>query len=109
MASMFSADEALAAAREGADGVYAVLLEHGTLEIGYYAPVGKDAQTPHAQDEVYVIRSGAGFFRVDGKSRPCRAGDALFVAAGVPHNFHDFSEGFAAWVIFYGPEGGERT
>jgi mannose-6-phosphate isomerase-like protein (cupin superfamily) len=108
MASMFSADEALTAARAAADGVYAVLLERGTLEIGYYAPVGSDAQTPHAQDEVYVIKSGTGSFRVDGKSRPCRAGDVLFVAAGVPHNFHDFSEGFAAWVIFYGPDGGER-
>jgi len=108
MASMFSAEEALTAARRAADGVYAVLLEHGTLQIGYYAPVGSDAQSPHAQDEVYVIKSGRGYFRVDGDSRPCSAGDALFVAAGVPHNFHDFSEKFEAWVIFYGPEGGEQ-
>lgn len=109
MAHRFSADEALAAARAAADSVYAVLLARGTLEIGYYAPVGTDAQTPHLQDEVYVIRSGQGHFRVDGESRPCSAGDLLFVPAGVPHDFHDFSEGFAAWVIFYGPAGGERS
>jgi hypothetical protein len=31
----------------------------------------------------------------------------LFVAADQPHRFEDFSEDFAAWVFFYGPDGGE--
>jgi hypothetical protein len=32
----------------------------------------------------------------------------LFVAAGVPHRFEEFSRDFAAWVVFWGPKGGER-
>jgi hypothetical protein len=36
------------------------------------------------------------------------AGDVLFVPAGVPHRFEDFTDDFGTWVIFYGPEGGER-
>jgi len=36
------------------------------------------------------------------------AGDVLFVAAGVEHRFSNFSEGFATWVFFYGPTGGEN-
>ncbi len=32
----------------------------------------------------------------------------LFVAAGAEHRFEDFTQDFAAWVVFYGPEGGER-
>ena len=35
------------------------------------------------------------------------AGDAFFVAAGVVHQFENFSEDFVTWVVFYGPQGGE--
>jgi hypothetical protein len=31
-----------------------------------------------------------------------------FSPAGVPHLFEDFTDDFGTWVIFYGPEGGER-
>jgi hypothetical protein len=34
-------------------------------------------------------------------------GELLFVPAGVVHRFEDFSDDFATWVMFYGPEGGE--
>ena len=34
-------------------------------------------------------------------------GDLLFVPAGVEHRFEEFSDDFAAWVFFYGPEVGE--
>ena len=79
----------------------------GMLEIRWYAPHGVDPQTPHARDEAYVIVSGEGYFRCDGTLTPCRTGDFLFVPAHSEHRFEDFSEDFATWVIFYGPEGGE--
>ena len=28
--------------------------------------------------------------------------------AGVEHRFEDFTDDFGMWVVFYGPEGGER-
>jgi hypothetical protein len=36
-------------------------------------------------------------------------GDALFAAAGEVHRFEDFTEDLLGWVVFYGPEGGERA
>jgi mannose-6-phosphate isomerase-like protein (cupin superfamily) len=98
---------ALGLVRESEDGAYGVLLEHGTLELGYYKPDRIDPQQPHTQDEIYVVQSGTGYFVCDGERKPFESGEALFVPAGVVHRFEDFSEDFAAWVVFYGPDGGE--
>jgi mannose-6-phosphate isomerase-like protein (cupin superfamily) len=54
-----------------------------------------------------VVISGSGHFTNGGLRTPFGPGDLLFVPAGVEHRFQDFSEDFAIWVIFYGPEGGE--
>lgn len=99
---------ALEAIDASEDGRYAVLLEHGTLEIGYYKPSGVDPQQPHDRDEVYVVQSGSGTFLCGSERRPFSPGEALFVPAGVVHRFEDFSADFAAWVVFYGPRGGEN-
>lgn len=96
-----------ALANESADNAYGILLEHGTMELGFYKPDGVDPQNPHTQDEIYIVQSGSGIF-VNGDQRtPFEPGEALFVAAGVKHRFEDFTDDFAAWVVFYGPEGGE--
>jgi len=85
------------------------LFAHGTLTVELYAPRGIDMQTPHARDEVYVIASGCGTFRhAHDPDVVFGPGDVFFVAAGVEHRFKDFSDDFAAWVFFYGPEGGEK-
>lgn len=102
MDGRYRADEALARARGGDDGVYAVLVTRTDVELGYYAPVKVDRQQPHSRDEIYVVACGRGEFELDGESRPVRAGDALVVPAGVPHRFHGFSDDFAAWVVFVG-------
>jgi quercetin dioxygenase-like cupin family protein len=47
-------------------------------------------------------------FDIDGTEHEFAPGDAFFVPAGVPHRFTRFSEGFATWVVFWGPDGGER-
>jgi mannose-6-phosphate isomerase-like protein (cupin superfamily) len=83
------------------------MFSHGTMELKLYAPRGSDPQQPHTRDEVYIVVSGHGRFDNDGKVASIGPGDALFVAAGRPHRFLDFSDDFATWVIFYGPEGGE--
>jgi mannose-6-phosphate isomerase-like protein (cupin superfamily) len=86
----------------------ALLLEHGSLEVRYYAPRATDPQGPHDRDEVYIVASGRGSF-VRGPERVAFGpGTMLFVPAGMAHRFEDFSEDFATWVVFYGPEGGER-
>lgn len=98
---------ALNKVRESDDGLYGVLLTNGSMELGYYKPQGQDKQNPHEQDEIYIVQAGHGTFVRGDEQIPFTVGDALFVAAGVVHRFVDFSEDFAAWVVFYGPEGGE--
>ena len=83
------------------------LFRHGTLRAKLYAPRGQDLQTPHAQDEVYVVASGTGTFWDGDARRAVTPGTLLFAAAGRSHRFEDFSDDFATWVLFYGPEGGE--
>jgi mannose-6-phosphate isomerase-like protein (cupin superfamily) len=93
---------ALQAVAASGDDRYGVLLQHGTLEIGFYAPEAVDPQTPHDRDEVYVVHSGSGTFVLGDDEQPFAAGDVLFVAAGSPHRFKDFSDDFGTWVIFMG-------
>ena len=82
-------------------------VQHGSMRIGVYAPDGEDSQTPHAQDEIYIIASGTGVFVKGEERRPFKPQDAIFVEAGMPHRFEEFSEDFSTWVIFWGPQGGE--
>ncbi len=73
-----------------------------------FAPVGSDSQTPHAQDELYFIHSGSGIFVMNDERHPFEPGTCFFVPAGVVHRFERFSLGFSTWVVFWGPQGGER-
>ena len=74
----------------------------GATSLGLYAPKGEDHQEPHDQDELYFVISGSGTFVHDGRLSPFGPGDAIFVAAGVPHRFEDFSDDFSTWVLFWG-------
>jgi mannose-6-phosphate isomerase-like protein (cupin superfamily) len=88
---------------------YADVLRHGSLVVEVYAPRGHDPQTPHSRDELYVVIAGSGWF-VNGATRHrFAAHDLMFVPAGVAHRFEAFSDDFATWVVFYGPEGGEAA
>jgi mannose-6-phosphate isomerase-like protein (cupin superfamily) len=84
------------------------VLSHGTMVVKYYAPRGTDQQTPHTRDELYMVARGSGTFINGDRHHLFSTGDVLFVPAGVEHRFEDFTDDFGTWVIFYGPEGGER-
>ncbi len=108
MTERMTPEKALAAIRVSADGLYGILLEHGTMELGYYRPVDTDRQAPHEQDEIYIVHTGSGVFRMSDEHIEFGPGDALFVPAGVEHRFIEFSEDFGTWVVFWGPPGGEK-
>lgn len=92
-----------------ADGKrFVTLFEHGTLALELYAPRGDDPQQPHARDELYVVVQGSGMFACAGTRSAFVQGDALFAPAGAIHRFEEFSDDLAVWVMFYGPEGGDR-
>ncbi len=102
----------------------AKLMQYGSMEVRWYAPHLVDDQVPHDRDELYVVMSGTGVFVRSEESVPFREpgdvtlrgdervvvqpGDTLFVPAGTEHRFEAMSPDFGAWMIFYGPEGGEK-
>jgi mannose-6-phosphate isomerase-like protein (cupin superfamily) len=82
--------------------------QHGSLLLKLFAPQRTDPQQPHTRDEIYLVAQGRGWF-VNGDVRHAFGpGDVLFVPAGVAHRFEAFSDDLRLWVVFYGPEGGEK-
>ncbi|HJZ92779.1 MAG TPA: cupin domain-containing protein [Gemmataceae bacterium] len=83
------------------------VLQHGTLDVKLGTPARPNEQTPHEQDEVYIVVRGRGVLFHDGKRDPIGPGDLLFVAAATEHRFEDFSDDLLVWRVFYGPKGGD--
>lgn len=61
-----------------------------------------DNQQPHAEDEVYYVVSGRGQIRVGEEDQAVHAGSVIFVAAQVPHRFHDIEESLHV-LVFWAP------
>src|SRR5262245_34206560 len=83
------------------------IFSHGSLAVEMYSPRHVDPQKPHSRDEIYFVARGNGHFFDGARTYPVAAGSFVFVPAGKAHRFESFSEDFAVWVAFYGPEGGE--
>ena len=86
---------------------FVTVMQRGTVRALLSLPVSPNRQTPHAQDEVYIIMRGRGVLFHNGRRDKFETGDCIFVAAGVEHWFEDFSDDLAVWVVFYGRSGGE--
>jgi mannose-6-phosphate isomerase-like protein (cupin superfamily) len=84
------------------------VLQRGTLDVVLGTPARPNEQTPHDQDEVYIVIRGRGVLVHDGRRDSFGAGDFLFVAAAIEHRFEDFSDDLLVWRVFYGPRGGEN-
>ena len=107
MTYKLTAEDALKQLLKQTEFPFTVMMKHGTMTIEYFAPQETDTQTPHKQDEIYVIIKGHATFYRDGERTSCKKNDILFVPAGMEHRFENFSDDFATWVIFYGADGGE--
>ena len=59
-----------------------------------------DPQRPHAEDELYYVLAGAARVSVGDETREVRAGSLVFVAAHVPHRFHDITVRLELLVVF---------
>jgi mannose-6-phosphate isomerase-like protein (cupin superfamily) len=68
-----------------------------------------DRQSPHTEDELYYVVSGRGLVTVGAESRPVVPGSVVFVAAGVPHRFHDIAERLELLVMFGPAEDSRKT
>jgi mannose-6-phosphate isomerase-like protein (cupin superfamily) len=77
------------------------------MSLVLFTPRGQDYQTPHVQDELYVIVQGTGEFVLAGERVSFSPGDVLFVPAHKEHRFEKFSDDLVTWAVFWGPRGGE--
>jgi mannose-6-phosphate isomerase-like protein (cupin superfamily) len=59
-----------------------------------------DPQSPHTEDELYYVVAGRGAITVGDETRDVSAGSLVFVAATIPHHFHDIVERLDILVVF---------
>jgi mannose-6-phosphate isomerase-like protein (cupin superfamily) len=92
----------LLASRAASGEPYHEFLRVPALSGGVYVlPAGgTDPQTPHREDEVYVVMSGRATVTVGGEERPVAAGSVVYVAAGVEHRFHAITDELVLLVLF---------
>jgi mannose-6-phosphate isomerase-like protein (cupin superfamily) len=86
---------------------YLEFIRTASLSTGLYvlAPGAVDRQQPHTEDEVYYVASGAARMTVGDEVSDVATGSVIFVAAGVPHRFHDITRQLEIVVFFAPPEG----
>ncbi|PCG85635.1 cupin [Streptomyces sp. WZ.A104] len=85
-------------------------LRTSDLSLGTYCiPVGgRDTQSPHTEDEIYVVMAGRAKIMTPDRTSEVGPGAVIFVPAGEEHRFIDVTEDLALLVVF-GPAFGSRT
>lgn len=75
------------------------------MSVGTYSiPAGGvDDQTPHTEDEIYVVTAGRARLVTDSGSTDVGPGDVLFVPSGEEHRFVDVAEDLTLLVCFAPP------
>jgi quercetin dioxygenase-like cupin family protein len=87
---------------------YLEFIRHPPLSVGLYVlPAdGDDRQQPHAEDEVYHVIEGRSRMSVGSEQVDVGPGSVIYVAAGVPHRFHDITAELRILVVFAPAESG---
>lgn len=72
------------------------------LSVGTYCiPAGGvDDQSPHAEDEIYVVTAGQARIATPQGAAEVGPGSVIFVPAGEEHHFVDVTEDLALLVLF---------
>ena len=85
---------------------YLEFLRSESLSVGLYVlrTGDVDRQQPHREDEIYVVMSGRSRFTAGDETCEVTAGDTIYVAAGVPHRFHEITDDLQLIVVFAPPE-----
>ena len=69
---------------------------------------GVDTQSPHTEDEIYVVLSGRGRLRGGDDVVDVGPGSAVYVPAGEEHRFTDVVADLTVLVLFAPAEGSRR-
>ena len=81
---------------------YLEFLRRESMSVGLYVlPAGgADGQSPHNEDEVYVVLAGRATVTVGGEDQPVQAGNVIFVGKQIEHRFHSIEEELQLLVFF---------
>ena len=87
-------------------GRYVEWVRSQSLSAGVYriAAGGLDDQSPHREDEVYVVTAGAAELEVEGRRTPVGPGTVAFVPRRADHRFVDVTADLEVSVVFAPPE-----
>jgi mannose-6-phosphate isomerase-like protein (cupin superfamily) len=90
------------ASEAGADNNWVEHFAVPALSVGTYCiPAGgTDDQSPHTEDEIYVVTAGRARIATPGGSREIEPGSVIFVPAGEEHRFTDIAEDLTLLVVF---------
>ena len=93
-----------------AEANYVEQLRTADLSVGTYSLAARavDRQSPHTEDEVYVVTGGRATFVDEGGRVEVGSGDVLFVRAGAAHHFEDVTADLGLVVVFGPAEGSRR-
>jgi mannose-6-phosphate isomerase-like protein (cupin superfamily) len=86
---------------------WVVHLNSADLSLGTYSiPAGgEDDQSPHTEDEIYVVQAGRATLVTTSGIVDVGPGSVVYVPAGEAHKFTEISEDLAMVVVFAPPYG----
>ena len=80
-----------------------------SLEAGRTIPVKKPHHLAEVAAAAKQLDGAVDVTKADRRINQLGPGDFLFAPAGVVHRFEKFTDDLVVWVLFYGPEGGEKS
>ena len=87
---------------QGKPAEYLEFLNVPALNCGIYflAAGSTDMQSPHDEDEVYLVLDGRARMRLEGIERDVVPGSLLYVSATTKHSFFEIEEDMTLLVMF---------
>jgi mannose-6-phosphate isomerase-like protein (cupin superfamily) len=89
---------------------YVEHLRNNDMSVGTYCipAASVDDQTPHTEDEIYVVVGGRAKIEAGGDSASLSPGSVVFVPAGEEHRFVEITEDLTT-LVFFAPAEGSRS
>jgi mannose-6-phosphate isomerase-like protein (cupin superfamily) len=88
--------------RQDARELYLEFLREPAISAGLYTleAGSTDLQSPHTEDEIYVVLEGRAKILIGTKDFEVNPGDTIFVPALLEHRFHSILETLKVIVVF---------
>jgi mannose-6-phosphate isomerase-like protein (cupin superfamily) len=88
--------------RQDARELYLEFLREPAISAGLYTleAGSTDPQSPHTEDEIYVVLEGRAKILIGIEDFEVKSGDTIFVPANLEHRFHSITKTLKVIVVF---------